>query len=131
MRVLFVCRGNIGRSQMAMEFYNKLHGSGAESAGTVVEPNQQRLGDRPGARVAIEAMKELGIDMSENLSHQLNESDLNNYDRVIVMAEPETIPQWLRRSMKAKKWDVEDPKGHEIERVRELRDQIAKLVASL
>ena len=131
MKVLFVCRGNIGRSQMAMEFYNKLHGSGAESEGTIVEPDKQRLGDRPGARVVIEAMKELGIDMSDNISSQLAESTLKNYDKVIVMAEPETIPQWLRENPKTTIWNIEDPKGHEIEKVRVLRDQIANLVATL
>ncbi len=131
MKILFVCRGNIGRSQMGMEFYNKLHGNGAESAGTIVEPDKQRLGDRPGARVVIEAMRELGIDMRNNISSQLTESRLKDYDKVIVMAEPETIPQWLRDNHKSIIWDIEDPKGHEIERVREIRNQIEALVTKL
>ena len=83
MKVLFVCRANIGRSQTAAGLYNMIHPSQATSAGTKVEPIGQKLSDRPGAANAIIAMKEIGLDMSGNTTTQVTEKMLDNYDKVI------------------------------------------------
>jgi protein-tyrosine-phosphatase len=127
-KVLFVCRGNIGRSQVAEELYNQMHPGHGASAGTIVEPPNQRLSDRPGAVNAIIVMKEKGIDMSSNTSTQLTEEMLNDFDRVIVMSEPENIPDWLRNNPKFEYWEVEDMKDQDLTKSRELRDQIEKLI---
>jgi len=95
MKVLFVCRANSGRSQIAMELYNQLHPGEAESAGTIVEEPGQELINRPTARIGISIMKEVGIDMTHNKRRQLTAEMLNEYDLIIVLAEPEVIPDYL------------------------------------
>lgn len=131
MKILFVCRGNIGRSQMAEEFYNNIHPGQARSAGTLVDIDNQRLEDRPGARVAIQAMKEVGFDMSRNTATQLTEDLAEGFDKIIVTAEDYNIPAWLKSDPRSTILDIEDPKGKPIEQVRPIRDQIRELVASL
>lgn len=129
MRVLFVCRGNIARSQMAMEFFNQLAGGGADSGGTGVAIDGQRIGERPGAKVTIDAMNELGIDMSNNISRQIHEADLPQYDKVVVLSEPAAIPKWLRSNKRSLIREFEDPRGQAIEKVRPIRDQIREYIA--
>lgn len=95
MNVLFVCRANSGRSQIAMELYNLLHPAEAESAGTMVETPGQHLKDRPTAQIGISIMKEIGIDMSENIRTQVTPEMLSQYEKVVVLAEPEVIPSYM------------------------------------
>lgn len=98
MKVLFICRANVGRSQAAMELYNQLYPGNADSAGTIVDNPGERLIDRKGAVNIIEVMREDGIDMSDNTRKQLDISMVNQYDKLIVMAEKDTIPEWLKKS---------------------------------
>lgn len=62
---------------------------------------------------------------------QLHPEMLEGMDQIIVMAEPETIPEWLSTHPKMVYWEVEDPKGKTLERTREIRDQIRGLVKGL
>ena len=119
MNVLFICQANIGRSQAAMEFYNQLVPGKGASAGTLVDLPGQRIGDRPGAANAILVMKEHGVEMSDNTRRQVTEDMLADYDKIIVMAKPETVPDWLQRSPKTEIWTVGDPKGKNLDEVRE------------
>lgn len=118
----------MGRSQAAAELYNRVHPGDADSAGTIKDIPGQKLSERPGATNAIIVMKEKGIDMSQNTTTQLTEAMLNDYDKVIVMAEPENIPNWLRESPKFEYWEVLDMKGQDIQTTRELRDKIEKMI---
>jgi arsenate reductase len=83
-KVLFVCVGNSCRSQMAEGFANAL-GKGkvvAFSAGTM-----------PAARVhplAIEAMREVGIDISRQYPKSITEFDLSEFDAVVSLCEADT-----------------------------------------
>jgi protein-tyrosine-phosphatase len=131
MKVLFVCRSNVGRSQMAMEFYNQLYPGDATSAGTMVDIPGQKLKERGPAVEVVLAMKELGIDMSENVRMQLSPEMTNQYDRVVVLAEPESIPNYLESAPNVEIWDVEDARGKTVEQAKVIRDQIKHLVEGL
>ncbi|MBS1266697.1 MAG: Protein ArsC [Candidatus Woesearchaeota archaeon] len=110
MRVLFVCRGNVGRSQMAAALFHKYFGEDAFSAGTkVFEKQGQKLKEIPLAEPVIRFMKKEDIDISENARTQLTHAMLKGFDKIIVMAEQETIPKYLHQN-KAEFWDIEDPK---------------------
>lgn len=131
MKVLFVCRSNVGRSQMAMEFYNQLCPGDATSAGTMVDIPGQKLKERGPAVEVVLAMKELGIDMSENIRRQLKPDMLTQYDKVVVLAEPESIPEYLRKAPNVEIWDVEDARGKTVEQAKVIRDQIKEKVEEL
>src|SRR5579872_303611 len=116
MKVLFVCTYNTGRSQMAAGLFNKLTKNGqADSAGTVTdkagETLKQRAKYRPAAKHVINTMHKEGIDISSNTRDLLTEEMLDKYDKVIVMADQETIPSYLKNSSKYIYWLVDDPKG--------------------
>ncbi|MBA3678956.1 hypothetical protein H0W80_02045 [Candidatus Saccharibacteria bacterium] len=128
MKILFICRGNVGRSQVATELYNQKHPNQASSAGTIVDVPGQKLSERSGATNAIIVMKELSIDMSDNITTQLTQNMLDNYDKVVVMAEPENIPEYLSKSSKFEYWDVLDMRGQDLSITRKLRDQIKELI---
>ena len=76
-------------------------------------------------------MKELGIDMSENTRTQLTREMINDFDKVIVLAEPESIPDYLKLSPKAEIWAVEDAKGKTVDEARKVRDEINRRVIKL
>ncbi len=131
MKVLFICRANVGRSQAAMELYRQLGGV-ADSAGTRVDEPGQLLMNRPAAATIVRVMQnEYGIDMSHNVRIQATPSMAAAYDKLIVMAEPETIPTWLAQDVRTELWTVPDPAGKtERETSSTVRD-IAQKVASI
>jgi arsenate reductase len=139
MKVLFICRGNVGRSQVAEAIFTKLakNQHSATSAGTRVRDKEgnsregTKLKDIGGAEKVLIALKEIGIDASENVSNQLNPELLDNADIAIVMAEKETIPDYLSKSNKCAYWDIVDMKDQSLEDVRIGRDKIYALSEKL
>ena len=137
MKVLFVCKQNVGWSQMAKAFYNDLtHSQDADAAGTTVhEPGQTLLEGKAASEsknfFVLDVMKERGIDISCYIRHPLNESSLTKYDKVISMAPKADTPPWLLESPKYVYWDVTDPRGQDLARTREVRDEIEAWVRSL
>jgi protein-tyrosine-phosphatase len=112
--VLFVCVENAGRSQMAEGFFRKYSPEGYEplSAGT-----------RPISDInpfAIEAMKEVGIDISNQKSKILTEDMIKKSTVQVNMGcvEKESCPTLFIHNVID--WNIEDPKGKSIEKVREI-----------
>jgi len=124
-RVLFVCVENAGRSQMAEAFAN-YYGKGklvASSAGIM-------LADRVNP-VVVEAMREKGIDISQNQPKLLTLRMAEEADRIITMgcSVEEVCPAPLLKNVID--WRLEDPKGKSIEKVRQIRDEIEERVKKL
>jgi protein-tyrosine-phosphatase len=124
-KILFVCVENAGRSQMA-EAFAKHYGRGkieAASAGTM--PSKEV---NP---VVIQAMREIGIDISKNQPKLLNTQIAQEADVIIVMGcgAQGICPAPLLN--KVVDWELEDPKGKPIEKVREIRGEIEKRVKKL
>ncbi|MEX2720723.1 MAG: arsenate reductase ArsC [Candidatus Wukongarchaeota archaeon] len=124
-RILFICVGNAGRSQMAEAFANH-YGKGkliASSAGT--EP-----ADKVNLLV-VEAMKEKGIDISENKPKLLDKKMIEEANTVIMMgcSVEESCPAPLFK--KSISWELEDPKDKQLEKIRQIRDEIEKKVLNL
>jgi protein-tyrosine-phosphatase len=104
------------------------------SAGTQVinAPSGDKRGiylkDTEGGRKVVEVLKEVGADASNNQRTQLTEEIVNAADRIIVMAELESIPDYLKMSPKMTYWNVADPKKTDIDFHRNVRDRINKLI---
>ncbi len=123
-KVLFVCVHNSGRSQMAEAFFNELTKGKimAFSAGTAPAPAVDPT--------VVEVMKEAGIDLSRNFPKALTPDMLDGAVRVITMGCgvegicPATFTE-------TEDWDLEDPKGQPIEKVRKIRDNIKARVETI
>jgi arsenate reductase (thioredoxin) len=111
--VLFVCRHNTGRSQMAEAYLRHFMGEqvNVSSAGTIAA-------DVPDPGV-VAAMAEDGIDISTARPKLLEPWRVERADRIITMGcDVEGVPRIDAD------WGLADPKGETAERVREIRDQV-------
>jgi arsenate reductase (thioredoxin) len=122
--VIFACVHNAGRSQMAAAFFNQLADATdarAVSAGT-------NPGDRVHAQV-VEAMKEVGIDLSTAVPQKLTTQLASSADMLITMGCGDECPYvpGLRRD----DWPLDDPKGRTLDEVRRIRDEIRRRVIDL
>jgi len=97
MKILFVCRSNAGRSQMAEAFFNKFSANDkAVSAGTHVE--KKKLPD-----FVVKCMKDLGYDISHKTRRKIIQSVANASDKIIVIMEPKErklLPDYVKKSGK-------------------------------
>jgi len=112
MKVLFICRGNVGRSQMAEALFTKYTGMKAFSAGTkVFKDRNQKIKEISLAEPIVRFMKKEGINIGKNIRTQITPKMIKQFDKIIIMAEPETIPSYLSSNDKIEIWDIKDPKG--------------------
>ena len=120
--ILFVCVENAGRSQMAEGFFKKYASNGIKTLSAGTKPVSQI---NP---IVVETMKEVGIDISKQKSKELTDEMIRESDNVINMGcmDKNFCPTiWLPKVIE---WNLEDPKGKSIEKVREIRDEIEKRV---
>ncbi|NEW69137.1 MULTISPECIES: arsenate reductase ArsC [Streptomyces] len=121
--VLFVCVHNAGRSQMAAGFLTHLAGDRVEvrSAGSI--PAEQV---NP---AAVEAMLEVGIDISGQQPKILTTEAVQASDYVITMGCGDACP--IFPGKKYLDWALEDPAGKGVESVRPIRDEIKTRIEAL
>ena len=121
--VLFVCVHNAGRSQMAAGFMTHLGQGRVEvlSAGSAPKDSINP--------VAVEAMAELGIDISHNSPKVLTPEAVQQSDAVITMGCGDACPFYPGK--RYEDWVLEDPAGQGIESVRVIRDEIKTRVEAL
>ena len=120
MRALFVCVHNAGRSQMSAALWERAGGE-ARSAGT-----------QPAERVhpeVVEAMNELGIDLSDRTPQKLTTELAEWADVVVTMGCGDECPYIPGK--RYVDWDLPDPKGRPLDEVRAIRDDIAERISQL
>jgi protein-tyrosine-phosphatase len=121
--VLFVCVHNAGRSQMAAALL-RLHSAGdieVRSAGS--EPADQI---NP---VVVEAMAEVGLDLSEEIPKQLSDESVEAADVVVTMGCGDACPVFPGK--RYEDWELDDPAGQDLATVRRIRDEIDVRVGAL
>jgi len=121
--VLFLCTHNAGRSQIALGYFNALAGdravawSGGSEPGTSVNP------------AAVEAMAEIGIDISQEFPKPWTDEIVRAADVVITMGCGDACP--IFPGKRYEDWTITDPNGLGVEAVRPIRDEIKGRVESL
>ena len=121
--VLFLCTHNAGRSQIALGYFNQLAGdravawSGGSEPGTSVNP------------AAIEAMAEVGIDISQEFPKPWTDEIVRAADVVITMGCGDACP--IFPGKRYEDWTITDPNGLDVDSVRPIRDEIKSRVETL
>jgi arsenate reductase (thioredoxin) len=121
--VLFVCVHNAGRSQMAAGWLRSLAGDAVEV---------RSAGSLPGDRVnpaAVEAMAEVGIDISDQRPKVLTTDAVEASDVVITMGCGDACPVFPGK--RYLDWELEDPAGQGVDAVRPIRDEIERRIRGL
>jgi arsenate reductase (thioredoxin) len=121
--VLFVCVHNAGRSQMAAGILRR---AGADRVRVL------SAGSEPADRLnpaVVEAMNEIGIDISAEQPKKLETDMVRESDVVITMGCGDACP--IFPGKRYEDWDLEDPSGKDLETVRGIRDQIETRVDEL
>jgi arsenate reductase (thioredoxin) len=121
--VLFVCVHNAGRSQMAAALLDR-HAGGAVTV--------RSAGSEPADRVnpaVVEAMAELGIDISKEFPKPLTDDAVKASDVVITMGCGDACPFYPGK--RYLDWKLDDPAGQGVDAVRPIRDRIDELVRGL
>jgi len=103
----------------------------AFSAGTIVNEINQRVRDRERAKNAIEVMRSDGLDIADNPRTQMTSTLADDYDHIVVMAEADTIPGFLKNDKKIEIWDIEDPAHMSLADTKKIADQIHNHVIDL
>jgi arsenate reductase len=121
--ILFVCVHNAGRSQMAAGYARALSGGAVEVLSGGSEPGDQI---NP---VAIEAMAEEGIDISQAVPTLMTTEQVRESDVVITMGCGDVCP--IFPGKRYEDWELEDPAGKDLATVRQVRDDIRGRVEAL
>jgi arsenate reductase len=121
--VLFVCIHNAGRSQMAAGFMRALSNGAVEV---------RSGGSEPGSQInpmAIQAMAEEGIDISQAVPQLMTTDQVQASDVVITMGCGDSCP--IFPGKRYEDWELADPAGQGIDAVRPIRDDIKARIRAL
>jgi protein-tyrosine-phosphatase len=108
MKILFICEGNVGRSQMAEGLFNKYS---KKNIGISVGTNAIKYKNRKlkeFASLVVETLKEKGIDVSEKIPKQLTLEIAQSADKIICLTEKEKLPDYLITSKDIVFWNIQD-----------------------
>jgi arsenate reductase len=121
--VLFVCVHNAGRSQMAAALLERK----AEGRVRVISAGSEPADQLNPA--VVEAMEEVGIDISAERPKKLEDGMVRTSDVVITMGCGDACP--IYPGKRYEDWELEDPSGKDLETVRGIRDEITARIETL
>jgi protein-tyrosine-phosphatase len=142
MKVLFICYANVGRSQVAQTYFATLSKHESDSAGIAVNERiaamklpSRKLKDNLNQRSVEYVKREFSVDMAEKERQQLTPEMIEMSDLVIVIAEKERWPDYLKEGDKVLFWDIQDPVGMADDFAddiyRQVRRRVEQLVAEI
>jgi arsenate reductase len=121
--VLFVCVHNAGRSQMAAALLERLAGDSVRVRSAGTQPIDEIHPP------VVEAMREMGIDLSERRPQRLEDPALREADVVVTMGCGDECPVYPGK--RYEDWELPDPAGKSLDEVRAIRDDIERRVRVL
>ncbi|WP_449418068.1 arsenate reductase, glutathione/glutaredoxin type [Phormidium nigroviride] len=124
-KVMFVCKRNSCRSQMAEGFAKTLGKGKIEVASSGLESSRVHP-------TAIQVMSEIGIDITDQTSDPLSDFNAEDYDAVISLCGcGVNLPEaWVLREV-FEDWQLDDPDGQPIETFHRVRDEVKERVNKL
>jgi arsenate reductase len=124
-KVMFVCKRNSCRSQMAEGFAKTLGEGKIEVTSSGLESSRVHP-------TAVEVMEEIGVDITHQTSDPLSDFQAEDYDAVISLCGcGVNLPEaWVLREV-FEDWELEDPDGKPLETFRAVRDEIKARVSKL
>lgn len=129
-KILFVCWGNVGRSQMAEAFYNTLNQTpDSWSAGTDTTIHERHI--HPTKNI-INVMKECNIDVSKQDVKIITQKTIDESETIIVMCKKDKCPDFLLTSDKTIFWEnIVDPEHMSLDDTFKIREEIHAKVKQL
>ena len=140
MRVLFICRANISRSQTAKAFFDTMSKHESESAGVNVGEWEgmslrEHIELRGDQDHVFEIMEKQGLDITGNVRRQVTPEMVERADTVIVLTDKEEMPDFILLSDKTVYWGVDDtlkvPYDFVLEVNRDIRQRVEGLVKEI
>ena len=142
MKVLFVCYGNVGRSQVAQAYFATLSKHDSDSAGIAVNERiaamklpSRKLKDNLNQRSVEYVRREFSVNIAEKERQQLTPEMIEKSDLAIVVAEKERWPDYLKECDKVLFWNIQDPAGMADDLAddvyRQVRRRVEQLVAEI
>jgi glutathione/glutaredoxin type arsenate reductase len=124
-KVMFVCKKNSRRSQMAEGFAKTLGAGKIAVSSSGLEKSEVDP-------IAIQVMSEIGIDISNQTSKPLSDFNSEDYDAVISLCGcGVNLPEaWVLREVFAD-WQLDDPEGESMDTFRRVRDEVKERVINL
>ncbi|WP_427159902.1 arsenate reductase, glutathione/glutaredoxin type [Aliinostoc sp. HNIBRCY26] len=124
-KIMFVCKKNSRRSQMA-EGFTKVLGAGK------VEVSSSGLASSEVDPITVQVMSEIGIDISNQTSKPLSDFNPEDYNAVISLCGcGVNLPEsWVLREV-FEDWQLDDPEGESIDTFRRVRDEVKERVLQL
>lgn len=128
-KILFICYGNVGRSQIAESYYNHFTNSkNAKSAGVELNAGEKYL--HP-TKDMIDLMLEERIDISKYKVKPLTKAMIDEADKIIIFCDLDDCPKYLLESKKIKHIPIADPYHIATKYKRAIRDEIKDVVKGL
>ena len=128
-KILFICLGNIARSQMAEAYHNHFTKSDSASSAGISDFTPVKYGHP--LKEVVQVMREEDIDVAQKKVKTVTEEMVKKSDRVFVMCKKEECPGFLLDYNKVTFWDVGDPFQTDLDNFRKIRDKIKAKVLSI
>ncbi|MDO8530071.1 MAG: low molecular weight phosphatase family protein [bacterium] len=129
MKILFVCKGNVARSQMAEAYYNYFTKSKEASSAGVLDFTPLKYGHP--IKEVVQVMQEDNIDVSKQTVKYITQEMVDTNDKIFIMCQKEESPKFLLESNKVTFWSIADPFDTSLENFRRIKDEIKRHIEQL